>query len=181
MAKLNWWNRHVQHTIAYTKAAKSGNRVDILRAMIGLLDGVGWWGGLIAAKGGEANGILAHGLMAEHIVGAKLVADRLPANDEAGVKAGLELLTRNADFQAMFFGAAFSEFPHAEFRKLLTGHLEALNGYVHDWNAGDEASFNAHVAAAMKNAADLDEFTANNLTVKRRQPEPKPDQEPVAP
>jgi len=181
---MNWWGLHVKHTVTYTKAAKSKNRIDILRALISLLDGVGWWGGMVAAKGGEANGILAHGLMAEHIVAAKMLADQLPANDEGSVKVALELLSRNADFQAMFFGAAFNEFPHAEFRKLMTGHLEALNGYVHDWNAGDEASFNAHVAAAMKNAADLDEFTSKNLVVHRRptpQPAPETEDEPVAP
>lgn len=174
---MNWWGQHVKHTVEYAKAAKSGNRVEILRALMALVDGTSWWGGIVANKGGEQNGILGYGLMAEHVIAAKLLCDRTPAKDEPSVRCALELLTRNSDFQAMFFGAAFPNFPHAEFRKLMTGHLEALRGYVTDWNAGDEDSFNAHVAAAMKNAADLDQFTIKNLFVPRRAPAPKPEAE----
>jgi len=179
---MKWWALHVQHTIAYVRAAKSNNRVDILRALMALVDGMAWWGGLIAGKAGDHNGIIAHGLMAEHVTAAKLLADRLPVEDEVGVTAALELLVRNADFQAMFFGASIHDFPHAEFRSLLTAHLEALQGYAKDWNAGNEASFEAHVAAAEKNAADLDQFTLKNLAVlRRRQPEAQPVQEQTAP
>lgn len=160
---MNWWGKHVEHTIEYAKAAKSKNRVNILRALLMLIDGNGRWGGMIAKKGGEANGVLAHGLMAEHIVGAKLLADQTMVDDHDAVKVALELLARNADFQAMFFGAGFSGFPNNEFRKLLGAHLEATAGYIKDLHAGDEDSFNAHVSAARKNAMELDQFTAKSL------------------
>lgn len=160
---MNWWGQLVDRAIEYAKAAKSKNRVTILRSLLLLVDSVGRWGGMIVKKGGEANAVLSHGLMAEHFIAFKLLADQTPVEDVGSVKTALELLARNADFQAMFFGASFAEFPHTEFRKLLGIHLEALNEIVKDVSAGDDASLGGHVAAARKNAADLDQLTVKSL------------------
>lgn len=160
---MNWWGQIVDRLVEYSKSAKSKSRVNILRSFLMLVDSVGRWGGMLMTKGGEANAVLAHGLMAEHIIGFKLLADQMPVEDMASVKTALELLARNADFQAMFLGAGFKDFPHAEFRKLIGIHLEALNGIVKDIAAADESSLAGHVAAARKNAADLDQLTAKSL------------------
>lgn len=159
---MNWWSQLVDRAFEYAKSAKSKNRVSILRALLLLVDSVGRWGGMLAKKG-EANAVLSHGLMAEHVIGFKLLADQTPVEDMASVKTALELLSRNADFQAMFFGAGFKDFPHAEFRKLFGIHLESMNGIVKDVVSGDEASLNGHLAAARKNAMDLDQLTVKSL------------------
>lgn len=160
---MNWWMRHVDHTVGYLVAVKSKDRTGMLSSLMHLVDGVAQWGQIVAKKAGEMNGILAHGFMAEHVIGAKLLIDRSLAGDEAAIHVALSLLSRNADGQTLIYGAAMGTFPHAEFRKLLGDHLTATAGYVKDWAAGNEASFESHVAAARKNAMDLDGFTAKNL------------------
>jgi hypothetical protein len=160
---MNWWANHVQHTVDYAKAAKAKDRIAGLRAMLGLVTGVAQWASVARQRTDDHTSILAHGLMAEHVIGAKLLADRQPENDQLAVGVGLQLLARNADFQAMFFGAAIDGFPATDFRKLLGGHLEATANYIKDLAAGDDASFDGHVAAARKNAMELDQFTAKAL------------------
>jgi len=160
---MNWWANHVQHTVDYAKAAKANDRMGTLRALLGLVTGVAQWASIARQRTDDVNSILAHGLMAEHVIGAKLLADRTPAEDQMAVGISLQLLARNADLQAMFYGAAVDGFPTTEFRKLLGGHLEATANYIKDLGAGDDASFDGHVAAARKNAMELDQFTAKAL------------------
>ena len=160
---MDWWTRHVGHTSDYAKAVKGKDTLQKLSAFMHLVDGVAQWGQIIAKKTVPHNGIIGHGLMAEHVIGAKLLADRTPVADQAMMNAGLNLLAANADAQATFLAAAIPGFPYAEFRKLLGVHLEATNGYIGDITAVDEPSFHGHMAAARKNAMDLDQFTEKNL------------------
>lgn len=160
---MNWWANHVDHTVEYAQAAKKKDRIATLKAMLGLITGVAQWAGLLQPKLGDVNSILAHGLMAEHVIAAKLMSDRSPLEDNLGVGVALQLLARNADMQANFYGAAVDGFPAHDFRKLLGGHLEATANYIKDLTAGDDASFDGHVAAARKNAMEIDQFTAKAL------------------
>jgi hypothetical protein len=155
---------HVQHTMEYAKAAKAGDRMGMLQHLLDLLRGLGVWGQILKKKmGSDVNGMLAQGLMAEHIIGAKLLSDRQPADDQTAVGIALQLVARNADAQAIFLGAAIEGFPATDFRKLFGAHLEATANYIKDIASSDEASFNGHFAAAKKNAMDLDQFTAKTL------------------
>lgn len=161
---MNWWTTHVEHTMQYAKAAKAGDRIGMLQHMLDLLRGLGVWGQIVKKKvGSDVNAMLAQGLMAEHIIGAKLLADRSPVDDQMAVGIALQLVARNADAQAIFLGAAIEGFPATDYRKLFGTHLEATANYIKDIASGNEASFNGHFAAAKKNAMDLDQFTAKAL------------------
>ena len=159
----SWWLEHVGHTADYAVAVKNQNRSGSLEAVIGLARGVAVWGQRVGKRAGESVGILAHALMAEHVIGAKLLADRVPANDGTAVKAGAELLARNADLQSSVLGAVLKSFPYSEFRKLLGEHLDLTAAYISDLSKNDEPAFNQHVALARKNGIELDRFSDQHL------------------
>lgn len=160
---IPWWLEHVGHTADYAVAVKNQNRSGALEAVVCLARGVLVWGQRVSKKAGDCVGVLAHALMAEHVIGAKLLADRVPANDGTAVKAGAELLARNADLQSSVLGASLKDFPHSEFRKLIGEHLDLTAAYISDLAKNDEASFNAHVSAAKKNALQLDGLSDRHL------------------
>jgi len=149
---VNWWRDHVDHTINYTIAAKSKDRPGMLKAVGDLTKGAAEWGRI------SGRSHLGTGLMAEHIVAAKLAADSAASGDSAGLDCSLKILDRNAYLQAMVYAATWA-FPIKGFHSLLLDHIDRTKQYISALSNGDRAGFADAVARALGNAKDLDGFT----------------------
>lgn len=156
-----WWAGHVGHTIAFVEAVRVGDREEALKNIEHLTRMLGQWADAVAKASGRANvGTISLALMAEHLVGVKLLVEGAMEARPDDVKVAAGMLGRNVPVQAELYGAAIQGFPEDEFRDLFGRHVDLAAEYVSDLAADDDDGFAAATAAARANADELDAFAA---------------------
>lgn len=144
----DWWLHHIRNTRAYAEAALAHDTQASLAAVGELWKAVLDWQKI---TGSPVAGVL----IAEHTALAKLLVDCLAGSQgKACVDTAVSALLRNVASQA----ALFPKDPTG-FAALFGPHTELAGAYVTDLANGDQASFQAHWADALKNGEDLGRFT----------------------
>lgn len=146
-----WWFDHVGHTYMYVLATK--NKDPRLQAQEAdrLMAGAQEWGKLLGSPESEK-------LMAEHVLGAKNLADSAFLKDQNGISLAVESLLANAKEQSNFYASIIPDFPVKDFDDLFTLHLTATGGYILALSQGDMNDFRSNYNTVLQNRNALARF-----------------------
>ncbi len=144
----SWWLDHVGETYVYVLATRAGDPGMQATSIDRLLNGARDWGSLIDVP-------QASGLMNDHVLIMKHLADSAFGHDQEGADRAIDGLILNMDRQGDLYQRQVPNFPTDEWRKLFETHLQATGGYILALSAGDIPDFKAKYGQALTNRNHL--------------------------